>query len=355
MNKGMRGMGRVFLRGRVYWISFYHNGREVRESSESDKESVARKKLKQLLAQSETGQFVTDEKKVTFENMVEWLKADYTLNELRSLESGALVNVSHLREFFGFDKAIAITSDRIRTYQLRRREQGAAVASVNRECATLRRMFSIAIELGKLKARPKFTMLEGETIREGFTGYGDFCRLLPELPEHLKPLIEYLYLSGWRKSAARNLEWKEIDMRGRTATLKGMNSKNKKPWVLSLSGRLWEIIQARWKERRLDCPYVFHIDCEKIGDFRKAWKSACKRAGLEGLLIHDLRRSAARNLSRAGVKEQTAMKITGHKTASMYRRYNIIDEDEIREAQEKVQVYLDATRDEKVAMIGAAK
>jgi integrase len=337
----------------VWWIAFYHGGRETRESSNSQNEGAAVKLLKQRLAQSETGQFVTDEKKVTFDNMVEWLKADYTLNDLRSLESGALVNISHLREFFGFDKAISITSDRIRTYQLRRREQGAAVASINRECATLRRMLNIAIELGKLKSKPKFTMLDGETVREGFTDYGDFCRLLPELPEYLRPLIEYLYLGGWRKSAARNLEWKEIDMRGRTATLKGMNSKNKEPWVLSLSGRLWEIIQERAKVRRLDCPYVFHLDGEKIGDFRKAWKSACQRAGLSGLLIHDLRRSAARNLSRAGVKEQTAMRITGHKTTAMYRRYNIVDEEEIRKAQEKVQVYLDATREEKVAMIGS--
>jgi integrase len=348
-------MGRVFKRGRWWWISFYHHGKEIRESSKSENENAAIKLLKQRLAEAETGQFVADEKKVTFENLIDELVTDYKLNNRRSLNSAAMVNAGHLREFFGFDKAIAITSDRIRTYQLRRREQGAAVATVNRETATLRRMFSIAMDAGKLRTRPKFTMLEGELVREGFTEYGDFCRLLPELPEHLQPLIEYLYLGGWRKSAARNLEWKEIDMRGRTAKLKGMDSKNKEPWTLSLSGRLWEIIQERAKVRRLDCPYVFHLDGKKIGDFRKAWTSACKRAGLAGLLIHDLRRSAARNLSRAGVKEQTAMKITGHKTTAMYRRYNIVDEEEIRRAQEKVQAYLDATREEKVAIIGAVQ
>src|SRR5262245_42124836 len=299
--------------------------------------------------------FVVDEKKVTFENMVEWLKADYKLNDLRSLDSGALVNVSHLREFFGFDKAIAITSDRVRAYQLRRREQGAAVASVNRECATLRRMFSIAIGLGKLKARPKFTMLEGETVREGFCEHGDFLRLVPELPDHLRPLIEFLYFGGWRKSAARNLEWKESDMRGRTARLKSRDAKNKEPWTLPLAGRLWEIVQERHKARLLSCPFVFHRDGKKIGDIRKAWSSACKRAGLAGLLIHDLRRSCARHLSKAGVKEQIAMKITGHKTNSMYRRYRIVDEDEIRPALDQTQAHLDATADEKVAMIGSVQ
>lgn len=123
-------------------------------------------------------------------------------------------------------------------------------------------------------------------------------------------------------------------MQGRTARLKIEDSKNSEPWVLPLAGRLWEIIQERAKVRRLECVYVFHDDGQKIGDFRKAWQSACVAAGLgafgkqeqgehnrkghrktyAGLIIHDLRRCAARNLSRAGVSEVVAMKITGHKT-----------------------------------------
>ena len=278
----MKGMGRVFKRGCVWWISFYHNNEEIRESSKSENENVAAKLLKQRLAQSGTGLFVADEKKVAFDDLVEGIITDYKLNNFRSLESGALVNVSHLRSFFGFDKAINVTSDRIRTYQLYRREQGASVATINRECATLRRMFSIAMDAGKLKSRPKFKMLEGETVREGFTEYGDFCRLLPELPEHIRPLIEYLYLGGWRKSAARNLEWKEIDMRARTATLKGMDSKNKEPWILSLSGRLWEIIQERAKVRRLDCPYVFHVDGKRSATFARHGRAHARKPDSPG-------------------------------------------------------------------------
>ena len=138
-------------------------------------------------------------------------------------------------------------------------------------------------------------------------------------------------ITGAGKSAALNLEWKEIDMQGRTARLKIEDSKNSEPWVLPLAGRLWEIIQERAKARRLDCVYVFHDGGNKIGDFRKAWQSACVAAGLgaflkreegesntnrqrkkyAGLIIHDLRRCAARNLSRAGVSEVVAMKITG--------------------------------------------
>ena len=117
---------------------------------------------------------------------------------------------------------------------------------------------------------------------------------------------------------------------------------------------LWELIQERAKARRLDCPHVFH-DGGKKTRLSKAWKAACLNAGLSGLIIHDLRRCATRNLSRAGVSEVVAMKITGHKTPSMYRRYRIIDENELRDAQEKMQVPLKAARESKVAAIGGTK
>ena len=208
-----------------------------------------------------------------------------------------------------------------------------------------------------------------------FVEHGDFCRLVENLPEHLQPVVEFLYYGGWRKSAARNLEWKEIDLRARMARLKAEDSKNGESWTLPLAGRLWEIVETRLKARRLDCPYVFHDDGQKIGDFRKAWQSACVAAGLgkfieepkeqdkkerqrkkySGLIIRDLRRCAARNLSRAGVSEVVAMKITQHKTASMYRRYRIIDESELRDAQQRMQRHLKAQSKSKVVVVGGER
>src|SRR5262249_43363092 len=142
------------------------------------------------------------------------------------------------------------------------------------------RMFTLAVDEGKLSRRPKFTMLDGEQIRQGFVEHADFTWLLGKLPAYLRSLIEFLYYAGWRKSAARNLEWKEIDLTGRTARLKIEDSKNAEPWVLPLVGRLWEIVQERQRVRRLDCPFVFHDNGKKIGDFRKAWHTACVEAGL---------------------------------------------------------------------------
>ncbi len=129
------------------------------------------------------------------------------------------------------------------------------------------------------------------------------------------------------------------------------NSKNKESRILPLTGRLWELIQERASERRLDCSFVFHQDGQRIGDFRKAWKTTCKQSGLNGMIPRDLRRCAARNLSRAGVPESVAMEITGHKTRSMYRRYRIVDERDLREATEMLQANLKNQHEAKITAI----
>src|SRR5215472_13016383 len=147
---GKRGMGRIFRRGEKLYIAYYDRGREIRESVRSDKEQDAWKLLKTRLGELQKGVVVADEGKVTFENLVEKIVMDYRLNNRRSAKSALENNVKHLRSFFGFDRALDIDASRIRLYQARRREQGASVATVNRECAMLRRMFTLAVDEGKL-------------------------------------------------------------------------------------------------------------------------------------------------------------------------------------------------------------
>jgi integrase len=336
----MRGMGRVFKRGPTWWISFYNRGREHRESSGSESEHQARKLLKRRLGEITTGKFIPNEDRLTFEEIKEGLLNDYKVNDRRSL-STMECRIAHLKLFFGLDRATDITVDRVKSYQVHRLEERAAHATLNREVACLNRMLSLAVESGKLSRKPRFQLLEGEKVRQGFLEHGDFLAVLGNLPKHLSPVVEFLYRSGWRKGEAQKLEWRDVALADRVIRLRIENSKNKESRVLPLTGRLWEVIQERAKDRRLDCPYVFHRNGTPIGKFRKAWNNACRESGLEGVLVHDLRRCAARNLSRAGVPESVAMEMTGHKTRSMYRRYRIVDERDLREATEKLQAHLD--------------
>src|SRR5215475_14358224 len=352
----MRGLGRIFKRGSVYWIAYYHRGHRHRESSHSESESQARRVLKQRLGEITAGRFIgPSEDRLTFDALVADLENDYKVNNRRSLET-VRFHLARLQRFFGFDRAVDITPDRVKAYQVQRLNEGASRATVNREVACLGRMLSLAVNSSKLSRKPKFQLLDGERVRQGFLEHGDFLVLLGNLPTHLQPVVEFLYLSGWRKGEAVKLEWKDVDLEGRTVRLRMENSKNKEPRILPLTDRLWEIVQERTKHRRLDCPYVFHQEGQKIGDFRKAWKTACKKSGRENVIVHDLRRCAARNLSRAGVPEAVAMEITGHKTRSMYRRYRIVDESDLRQATERLQAHLEAQpREANVIPIGSQR
>jgi len=127
---------------------------------------------------------------------------------------------------------------------------------------------------------------------------------------------------------------------GGSVRLPGAVTKNKKPLPLALTGHLLALVARRWALRVPECPYVFHRDGRPIRDFRATWVAACKAVGLSGLLFHDLRRSGARNYRRAGVTEDVIMRIGGWKTASMFRRYNVVDERDLTEAAERLTGFL---------------
>jgi integrase len=347
----MRGMGRVFKRGTVYWVSYYHRGKEFRESSESDNESIAKKLLKKRIGEVAQGRLRgANQERATFDDLAQALLADYQINGRRSARSARL-SISHLRKFFGFDRAVDITTDRIKAYAADRQKAKAANASINRELAALKRMFSLAVEDGRLNHSPYIPTLEEDNARQGFVDHGAFVSLRTHLAEYLQDPIAFLYLSGWRLGEMKSLEWRDVDLSGKVVHLRPEISKNKDGRLLPLSGELLEIMDRARGKRRPDCPFVFHRDGEPIGDFRKAWSTACKGAGLRPILVHDLRRTAVRNMVRAGIGDRVAMTLSGHKTRSIFDRYNIVSESDLAAAAEKLQAHL-AARESESKVIG---
>ena len=169
-------------------------------------------------------------------------------------------------------------------------------------------------------------------------------------------MTRFGYLTGSRKNEVLTLGWGDVDRARGLISIRREHSKNAEPRLIPLSPALAEIIERRWKARTITHPggtiladLVFHRDGRPVGSFRKAWASACKAAGVPGLLFHDLRRSAVRNFERAGVSQAVAMKITGHKTASVYRRYRIVDERDLREALAKTEAAVAA--DQKATVV----
>jgi integrase len=342
----MRGQGRIYRRGPVYWIAYYHRGKQVRESTRSAREADARKLLRERLRTAGTPQFVGPQaERVTFATLAELYLGDYRLNGKRSLRD-AERNVRHLAGVFDGDRALDITADRIARYTAARVEAGVTPATVNRELAALRRMFSLAVRGGLLATRPHIALLAERNVREGFLEPADFAAVAAHLPAYLADAATFAYLSAWRKGELRTLTWADVDLRAGLIRLRSAYSKNERPRTLVLRGELLAVIERRAAARRLDCPHVFHRDGRPLGNVRKAWALACRAAGVEGRLFHDLRRSGVRNLIRAGTPERVAMAISGHKTRSVFDRYNIVSEDDIAAAVDRTHAYVAQAREE---------
>ncbi len=334
-----RGLGSVFQRGSVWWIAFYRDGQRYRESSESDNRAVAVRLLKRRLAEAQSGKPMgVQVEKTTLNDLQGILLDHYRMNAKRSTKRAAQA-LNHLLDHFDRDcRANAITGDRVNRYVVERQQAGAANATINRELAALKRSFSLAYRVGRVAVIPHISTLAENNARQGFVESADFDAIHALLPEYLKDAIRFLYLSGWRKAEMQSLEWR--DVYADCIRLRSENSKNGRPRELPLLGELASIIDRARNNRRLDTPYVFHRDGRQLRDFRSSWETACRQAGRAGLLIHDLRRSAIRHMVRAGVSEQIAMALSGHKTRSTFARYNITTSDDLRNAVARVNDFL---------------
>jgi integrase len=333
------GNGRVFLRGRIYHVAYCRNGHEFSETANTIDEAKARKFLAKRLADIEKPDFVGPaQKRLTLEDLEKEIEADYQRHGKRSIDT-----VRHclkpVKEFFKYDRLIEITRPKIQTYQTERLKAGMARATVNREVRYLLRGFRLLVDGGRLSSIPRVGMLQGEAVREGFLNKAEFEAVAARLKPDVRDLVRFLYNSAWRSGEALKLEWNKVDLDDWIVRLTRKNEKTKHPRTLPLVGELREVIENRVKARWPDCPYVFHRDGKPIKSFRRAFKAACKDEGLAGILPHDMRRSAIRNFRKAGISESDGMKISGHRTNSVYKRYDIVDEQDQRRAMERAQEF----------------
>ena len=204
---------------------------------------------------------------------------------------------------------------------------------------------------------PRFPKLSEDNARSGFLNRAQFDVLYSHLPNDLNDFALFPYITGWRRGAVASLEWS--DVRDGNIYLRGVKSKNGKPYFVPILGELVELMKRHEQARSVETPkgivlsnFVFHRNGEPILEFRKAWATACKKAGCPGTLVHDMRRSAARNLIRSGVDKDTVKMVGGWKTDSMLSRYNVVGEADLRSAMERLAKYSEA-ESEKVVVIGA--
>ena len=330
-------MGSVYLRGKTYWIRYRKNGKNVYESAKSSKKMVANELLTSREAAINEGREIVISHG-NFEYLKQLILDDYQVNGKRSIDRVKL-SISHLEGYFRGYKADRILTSDLRSYTAERLEQGASNGTINRELACLRRMLRLAYQDGRINKIPFFPMLKEGNPRQGFFEHNEYLTLLRVLPAYLRPVIIFAYRTGWRKQEILKLKWDQVDLKERYIYLKPDQTKNEDARSIYISDELYKMLKIL-KFKSEGNPYVFQNKGKPIRFFQKAWKTACKDADLSGKLFHDFRRTAARNLTRSGTQETVAMRITGHKTRSIFDRYNISSQDDIRAAIERQEKFL---------------
>jgi integrase len=277
---------------------------------------------------------------LTFDLMAQAYLEDYLLQRYRTL-STARPRVEHLREVFGGWRTERITADAVRRYQLHRRKHGAEAATINRETSALSRMFQLAIRRGLLERMPLFpNRLEENPPRQGFFEHDEYLKVRAQAPPSYQDVLDFAYFSGWRRNEILHLTWDEVDLAGGIIRLTPRRSKTKVGRVLPISQPLRDVLRRRLHQRRPGVPHVFSRDGVPVRQWRTALRDACRKAQVPHRLLHDCRRTAARNLIRAGVPERIAMLLTGHKTRAVFDRYHIVNEQELVTAGERLAAYV---------------
>jgi len=358
MARRAKGEGCLMRRAgsRFWWAQFYLNGKAVRKSTGKAVKEEALSVLRRMMGDSERGLPVTDGS-LRYADLRSALIDNYVTKGNKSLAmlpdgTETLTGLSQLDKACGWSatergiKISKLSTEWTRKFQRERLAEGAGPSIINRSLQALRRGLNILREDGKLAITPKVRLLKEPSARSGFVEQAKFEELLAALPSYLRPLVAMLYYTGARRGEALLVEWEQVDLERREITLHDSQTKTSEPRVLPLPGRVVALLQGIEPKRGR----VFDST-----NLRVEWERAVVAVGLgtrekidggegkhdwyrfRGLRLHDLRRSAVRNLIKSGAPEKVCMKISGHKTRDVFDRYHIVTTGDLHAAMRGVE------------------
>jgi integrase len=367
-----RGTGSLLRRGRIWWMKIpVGGGKPIRESTGMESKAKANVMLLSRLKEVASGQqYRPGMEKITVAELAQDFLQEYRINGRKSLADAESRWRLHLEPWFGSIRASRVTSDLVNRY-IEHRQTEAKNATINRELAALRRMFSIALQATPPKASraPRIRRLPENNVRKGFLTddpYDVLAEKCRKVGLWLEAMLEVGYTFGWRASEVRKLRVWQVELGNRRIILEVGSTKNKEGRTVKFAtgSNLERLLTECCRGKRPNDFLFTREDGEPIKDFRGLWWKVCYEAGLTcrickecgadvdeklfcpackekrntkqvksvGLLFHDLRRTAARNARAAGVHEEVIMQMGGWKTRSVFSRYAIIAESDLDDA-----------------------
>jgi len=335
----------VFKKGNNWFIDYYVQGRRKRESIGPSKE-LAQIVLKKRKVQMAEGKFldVKKEKKIHFREMARLYLESYSRPNKRSWGRDEL-SIKNLSAFFANKYLYEITPLDIENYKVERRRK-VSPATVNRELACLKHIYTKAIEWGKIDNSPasKIKKFRESNQRIRYLEEEEIERLYEACSEHLKPIVAVALNSGMRKGEILNLKWPDVNLRTRVISI--LNSKNDEKREVPINKDLAQILLAVLKHPK--SPYVFcKEDGTPYGSVKTSFRAALRRAKIKNFRFHDLRHTFASHLVMRGVGLKTVQELLGHKTINMTVRYSHLSPDHKRAAVEKLSSRMDTYMDTK--------
>ena len=325
--------------GKTYWIEFYEFGRRKRERIGPNKEAAQQRLRDVLKARTEERYIEKDPAaRLSLGALCSWY---LELPEVKVKDSYRRDKdfIGHLKRVLGDNTKIRdITTGKLESYQTQRlsedspRHLGEKIrpATVNKEVTCLKTIFNRAVRHKKLLNNPiqKVGKLPENNVRDKDLTQEEFNKLLAACPAHIQPMVEMAYYMPMRKSEIVFLKWGEVDLAGGFIRLPAPRTKTESARAVPIHPKVAETLKKL--PRGLHTARVFLLDGEPFYEFRKAFRTGLKSAGITDFLFHDLRHVAINNLRKAGNDYFKIMGASGHKTMSCFKRYNKVTEAELK-------------------------
>jgi integrase len=374
-----RGTGSIYQQkgSANWWIQYYRNGKVYRQSAGTTNRRKAERILQRKIGEIATGNFLEPAaEKTLVRELAADLLTEYEANSRQSLTNVRRNWKNHLAPRFENLRAREVRADGLNQYITERQAEGASNASINRELAALKRAFKLGMIAGKVAKMPIFPHLAERNVRQGFLDDAAYARLAKACAAEglwFRSMFEVACAFGWRVNELRQLKVRQVDLTARTIRLEPGTTKNTEGRTVVMTELVYQLLAQCISGKKSDERVFTREGGSSIGDFRKVWANVCCSAGVgkmvcptcgrdvtknekgkaqcghcskewkrreldySGLIFHDLRRTAVRNMVRRGIPERVAMTISGHKTRSVFDRYNIVSEADLREAAAKLE------------------